>query len=139
QPDSGENRYPFSGSILRVGFSQSRETWDWNAEFAVPFLLGLPSNSFGPGTQGALGLGANYLTSNDRNTNTAMLFPKQLYVRITQFGANKSHSLKIGRFEFSDGSELTPKNASLAAIKRDRINQRLIGPFGWSHVGRSFD
>jgi hypothetical protein len=38
-----------------------------------------------------------------------------------------------------DGGELIPKNASLAAIKRDRVNQRLIGPFGWSHVGRSFD
>ena len=47
--------------------------------------------------------------------------------------------LRVGRFEYVDGSEVTPKNASLAAIKRDRINQRLIGSFGWSHVGRSYD
>jgi hypothetical protein len=139
QPDSGDNHYPFSGNILRLGFSQSRETWDWNAEFAVPFLLGLPANPLGPGAQGALGMGANYLTANNRSTNAAMLFPKQLYVRITQFGGSKAHALKLGRFEFSDGSELTPKNASLAAIKRDRINQRLIGSFGFSHIGRSFD
>ena len=53
-----------------------------------------------------------------------MLFPKQLYVRFTQLGGSRAHTLKLGRFEFSDGSETTPKNASLAAIKRDRINQR---------------
>ena len=139
QPSSGDNTYGYSGNILRFGFSQNRETWDWNAEFAVPFLLGLPENPIAPGAQGALGFGANYLTANDRNRNTAMLFPKQLYVRITQFGGSKAHSLKLGRFEFQDGSELEPKNASLAAIKRDRINQRLLGPFGFSDIGRSFD
>ena len=139
QPDSGENAYAFSGNLLRLSFSENREGWDWNAEFAVPFLLGLPDSPIGPGAQGALGLGANYLLANDRSSNSAMLFPKQLYVRITKFGGSKAHMLEIGRFEFSDGGEVAPKDASLAAIKRDRINQRLIGSFGWSHVGRSFD
>ena len=45
----------------------------------------------------------------------------------------------MGRFEFNDGSELVPKNATLATLKRDRVSQRLIGSFGWSDVGRSFD
>ncbi|HXJ39367.1 MAG TPA: alginate export family protein [Bryobacteraceae bacterium] len=139
KPDAGDNSYPFSGNILKVGFSQNRETWDWNAEFALPALLGLPTNPVGPGTQGALGFGANYLTANNRDQNTAMLFPRQLYVRFTQFGNSKAHALKLGRFEFSDGSEVTPQNPTLAALKRDRINQRLIGPFGFTHVGRSFD
>src|SRR5260370_25644769 len=43
QPASGNNSYAYTGNILRVGFSQNRDTWDWNAEFAVPFLLGLPA------------------------------------------------------------------------------------------------
>jgi hypothetical protein len=34
---------------------------------------------------------------------------------------------------------MVPKNATLSAVKRDRVNQRLIGDFGWSDVGRSFD
>src|SRR5262249_12107274 len=60
QPTAGDNSYAYSGSILRLGFSQSHDnTWDWNAEFAVPILLGLPSNANGTGPQqGALGLGA---------------------------------------------------------------------------------
>ena len=139
QPASGDNAYAYSGNILRFGFSQKRETWDWNAEFAVPFLLGLPANPIGPGTQGALGLGANYFTANNRSQNAAMLFPKQLYVRITQFGDSKASALKAGRFEFLDGGETTSKNASMQAVKRDRVTQRLIGNFGFSDVGRSFD
>lgn len=140
QPTSGDNSYAYSGNIFRIGFSESHETWDWNAEFAVPFVLGLPSNPTGTGPQqGALGFGSNYLTANSGNQNSAMIFPKQLYVRFDGMGGIKAQTLKIGRFEFNDGSEITPKNATLAALKRDRINQRLIGTFGFSDVGRSFD
>ena len=71
--------------------------------------------------------------------NTAMIFPKQLYLRFDGLGGDKGHTLQIGRFTFLDGSEVAPKNATLSALKRDRINQRLIGDFGWSDVGRSFD
>src|SRR5437016_1760294 len=108
QPTSGNNSYAYSGNLLRLGFSQKRETWDWNVEFGIPFLLGLPSNATGPGAQGALGLGANYFTANNRTQNAAMIFPKQVYARFTQFGKSKSSTFKIGRFEFNDGSETTP-------------------------------
>jgi hypothetical protein len=140
EPASGNNVYAYSGNLLRLGFSQNRDTWDWNAEFAVPFLLGLPLNAAGTGPQqGALGLGSNYFSANSSSRNTAMLFPKQLYVRLDGLGGNKGHTLKIGRFEFLDGTELAPKSATLVALKRDRVTQRLIGNFGFSDVGRSFD
>jgi hypothetical protein len=140
QPTAGDNSYAYSGNLLRVGFSQSREKWDWNAEFAVPFILGLPANPTGTGPQqGALGLGSNYLSANGGSQNAAMLFPKQLYIRFDGMAGIKAQTLKIGRFEFNDGSEIAPKNATLAAVKRDRVTQRLIGTFGFSDVGRSFD
>ena len=139
QGASGDNTYPFSGSLMRVAFTQSRESWDWNAEFAVPLLLGLPANPVAPGVQGALGFGANYLTANDRHQNATMLFPKQLYARFTNFGGSKAHALKVGRYEFLDGSETASRNATLATLKNTRINQRLLGNFSFSHVGRSFD
>ena len=57
QPTAGNNNYQYSGNTFRIGLSQNRDTWDWNAEFAVPFLLGLPANATGTGAnQGALGL-----------------------------------------------------------------------------------
>src|SRR5580765_7010708 len=140
QPASGDNSYAYSGNLLRVGFSQSREKWDWNAEFAVPFILGLPASPTGTGPQqGALGFGSNYLAANSGSQNTAMLFPKQVYIRFNGLAGVKAQSLQIGRFEFNDGSEIAPKNATLAAVKRDRVTQRLIGTFGFTDVGRSFD
>jgi hypothetical protein len=140
EPAAGNNNYQYSGNLLRIGFSQNRGSWDWNAEFAAPFLLGLPANAVGTGPQqGALGLGSNYFTANGGNQNAAMIFPKQLYIRFDGMGGDKRQTLKLGRFEFLDGTELAPKNATLAALKRDRIAQRLIGNFGFSDVGRSFD
>src|SRR5262249_22307265 len=40
---------------------------------------------------------------------------------------------------FLDGTETTPKNATLAALKSQRVTQRLLGDFGFTDVGRSFD
>src|SRR5437667_6523964 len=81
EPAAGNNAYQYSGTLFRAGFSQSRDSWDWNAEFAVPVLLGLPVNATGTGPQqGALGLGANYLSANSGSRNSAMIFPKQLYI-----------------------------------------------------------
>src|SRR2546430_13251517 len=42
-------------------------------------------------------------------------------------------------FTFLDGAEVTPKDKSLATLVSTRITQRLIGDFGFSAVGRSYD
>jgi hypothetical protein len=41
--------------------------------------------------------------------------------------------------EFNDGLEVTPRNATLATLNRDRISQRVLGNFGFSDVLRSLD
>ena len=134
-PDSGDPTYAYLGSLGRLSLSQNLEKIDWQLEFAVPVLLGLPNNAIAAGTQGQLGLGANYFVANDLSRNAIGFFPKQAWLRFKQ----GKHSVRIGRFEYLDGSETTPKNATLAALKRDRINQRLLGSFGWAHVGSSYD
>lgn len=131
--------YAFSGSTLRLSVGRSTKNLNWHAELAAPILLGLPENSIAPSPQGELGLGATYHAANDRSRNRAMIFLKQGFVEFKNLGGQGSHSLKIGRFEFADGSETKPADATLAAVKRDRIAQRLLGPFGFTHVGRSFD
>jgi hypothetical protein len=52
---------------------------------------------------------------------------------------DKASGLKLGRFEFNDGLEVIPADPTLAVVKRDHISQRLIGAFGFTHIGRSFD
>ncbi len=139
QPSSGNNAYGYSGNILRLNFAEKRKGWDWDAELAAPFLLGLPDHATAAAPQGALGLGSNYYSANGNSRYSGMVFAKQLYVRFKGLGASEANTLQVGRFEFNDGSELVPKNATLATLKRDRVSQRLIGSFGWSDVGRSFD
>jgi hypothetical protein len=139
QGDGADSSYVFSGNLFRLAFSQPRETFDWQLEFALPVLLGLPDHAVAAGVQGQLGLGATYYVANSKSQNSAMPFAKQGFLRFKNLGGSAAQSLKIGRFEFLDGSEVTPKDATIAAVKRDRVVQRLIGNFGWSHVQRSFD
>jgi hypothetical protein len=139
QPAAGENQYEYSGNILRLNFAEKLNSWDWDVEFAVPFLLGLPTGATDAAPQGALGLGSNYYSANGNRQNTAMVFPRQLYVRFDRLGGSEGQTLQIGRFVFLDGSEIAPRTSTLQSVKRDRVSQRLLGDFGWSDVGRSFD
>lgn len=134
-PASGQDFYGYSGTVMRFALSQKRKNYDWAVEFAVPTLLGLPDRAVDPAPQGQLGLGPAYYVANDRHQYTAFVFPKQAFIRLK----GDHSSLRFGRFEFTDGSEVKPKNSTLASVKSDRIAQRLIGIFGFSDVGRSFD
>jgi hypothetical protein len=136
---NANDSYAFSGNILRLSFAQALKRVDWQLELAAPFLLGLPDDAIAPAPQGQFGLGANYYSANRNSRAAGMVFPKQGYVRFKGLFGDKDQTARLGRFEWMDGSEVAPKDATLAALKRDRINQRLIGPFGFSHVGRSFD
>jgi hypothetical protein len=135
---NADNSYTYSGNMFRLGIGQQREKMEWLLEFELPLLAGLPDHAVAAGAQGQLGLGATYFVANDKSTTAALLFAKQGFIRFKRVGAPGS-TLKVGRFEFIDGNEVTPKNATLAAIKRDRVWQRLIGPFTFTHVWRSFD
>ena len=130
-----QNLYGYSGTLIRFGLSQKRDKYDWDIEFAVPVLLGTPNKAVLRAPQGQLGLGASYYAANENQEYTAFIFPKQAFFRI-DFAESQ---LRFGRFEFSDGGEVKSKDETLATLKNDRIGQRLIGPFGFSHVMRSFD
>jgi len=136
---TANNQYTFTGSILRVSLSETRKSFDWQLEFALPFLLGLPNDAIAPDPQGQFGFGASYFAANNKNTDAAVPFAKQGFIRFNDLGGRTGQSLKLGRMEFVDGTEVTPKDATSAALKRDRIAHRLLGNFGFSDVGRSFD
>ena len=138
RPNSGDNAYAFSGNTFRLSIAKSTDTSDWLAELGAPVLIGLPDDAIAPGNQGQLGHGANYFAAAGQHQTSVMVFPKQLFFRWKNLGIN-GQSLRAGRFEFSDGGERTASDMVLAALKREHVNQRLIGPFAFTHVGRSFD
>jgi hypothetical protein len=137
ESDKADNRYNFGAVTLRVAISQNKPHFEWLVEGEAPLLINLPTNSIAPAPQGQLGLGANYFAASGKRDGSLIL--KQGFVRFKGLFGNGPSSLKVGRFDFSDGSEIAPADATLAALKRDRITQRLIGTFGFSHIGRGFD
>jgi hypothetical protein len=139
QTDGADSGYAYSGTLVRLSFGQTRRSLDWQFELAAPVLAGLPDNALAPAPQGALGAGASYFTANQNSRTAGMVFPKQAFVRFKGLFGDESQNVRVGRFEFIDGSEIIPRNASLAAMKRERIAHRLLGNFGWTHIGRSFD
>ena len=137
--DTATGDYTYPATLVRLGLSKSQPTYDWHIEAALPLVFNLPTTAVAAAPQGQLGLGAAYFAANSNARNTAALFLKQGFVRWNSVGRIAGQTLKVGRFEFNDGMEVTPKNASLASLKRDRITQRLLGNFGFSDVGRSID
>lgn len=136
QPSSGENSYGFAHSLLRVGIRQSRERFEWLLEGAQDAILGLPASAIAPGQQGQLGLGGTYFAANGNQASNASGFLKQAYIAFKLPAGGK---LRLGRFTFLDGAEVTPSDKTLAVLANTRINQRLVGDFGFSAVQRSFD
>jgi hypothetical protein len=135
--DAGpEGRYVFSGTLLRGWALWRGSAVSARIELAAPILLGLPDDAVAAAPAGALGLGANYFAGGTGDRHATHLFPKEAWV---QLGGAEGHRVRLGRSEFADGSEVIPASATLASTKAQRISQRLLGPFGWSHVGRSFD
>jgi hypothetical protein len=122
--------------MLLLSIGQTRSGLDWQAEAAVPMLFALPDDATAPAPQGQLGLGATYFAANQSRGNIARIFLKQGFDR---FKDGEHRSLRLGRFEFLDGSEVTPKDPTLAVMEKTRISRRVIGNFGWSVVGRSYD
>jgi hypothetical protein len=135
EPQSGNNFYGYSGTVVRFGFSQKHDDYDWNIEFEAPILLGLPNHAVNPAPLGQYGLGGAYYAANHNSQEAAFIFLKQGFLRCK----GEHSSLRLGRFEFTDGSEVTPTDSTLAYLKTERIGQRLIGNFGFSDVMRSFD
>ena len=130
--------YGYLESLVRIGVAQKRKQFDWQLELTQPSVLGLPSDAVSPVTaQGQLGLGGTYYASNNNQTENAAAALKQGFIRF--HGSKPGRTLRIGRFEFFDGQETTPKFADLLYLQTNRVAQRLIGNFGFSNAQRSFD
>ena len=130
--------YGHLDSLLRIALAQRLRRVDWQAELSQSSELFLPSDAVSPVTaQGQLGLGANYYAANSNNTEAAAASFKTGFLRY-HFRHDRD-TLRVGRFEFFDGAETTPKNATLLWLQNQRVAQRLIGNFGFSNGQRSLD
>jgi hypothetical protein len=136
---NGNNNYQynFQSNVIRFGAGYELDGIRFFAEAMSPAELELPPNALASPPAGALGTGANYYQT-QQSRYTTSLFLKQGYVEL---GDDLIHGLKVkgGRFEFFDGTELTPTDPQLKWLVNNEVAQRLLGNFGFSDAMRSFD
>lgn len=130
-------QYGHQDSLLRIGIQQQIHQWDYQLELLQAAELFLPSDAVSPVTaQGQLGLGGTYYASNGNNQFPAAASFKTGFLR---YHFNESSAVRVGRFEFIEGQETTPRSSTLTWVQSNRIAHRLVGNFGFSNAQRSFD
>ncbi|HWP66150.1 MAG TPA: alginate export family protein [Candidatus Limnocylindria bacterium] len=131
---AGAERYAFFANQLRAGARLAFPHVALTLELQHTELANLPEDASLPPPQGNLGTGATYF-ANTRRSPQGELFLKQGNLTL-QGGA---FTATLGRFDYRDGLETVPADPALAYLKRSRIAERLVGPFDFTHVTRSFD
>jgi len=130
--------YGHQDSLVRLGIAQRVHHFDYLLEIGQSAELALPTDAVSPvAAQGQLGLGGTYYASNNNNQYPAAASFRQGFLRY-HFTRDRN-VVRLGRFEFFDGQETTPKDSSLLWLQTNRIAQRLVGNFGFSNGQRSFD
>ena len=135
-------RYTFFANQLRFGAKLTVPHLQAVLEGQDVRLVNLPDDASLPPPTGNLGPGALYFFHShgqDGDTTQGETTLRQGYATIGDVPRLHGLSLTGGRFEYSDGLETVPADPSLAWLKRARIAERLVGPFNYTHIGRSFD
>jgi hypothetical protein len=122
-------RYDFFAARSRLGVRVTRGDVEAFVQLQHTILANVPDESPGPG-------GTYFANTHDDFQQEPVL--KQGWLAWRNAGVD-GLSLQAGRLVYSDGLEVVPSDASLAWLARQRIAERLIGPFEYTHVGRSFD
>jgi len=136
---SDKNEYTFGFQRTRLKLRCTTGYLDLFIEPQYVHMVNVPDDAVSPPPRGPLGMGGLYYLHNDDTEPYDVGF-HQAYIELTSpFGYG--FSFKGGRFEYSDGLEvLQPSDGQkFNALKKMRIGDRLISPFGWSAFGRSFD
>ncbi len=138
EPNNGANNdYTFLGMRGRFGGE-----YDYDNKIHVKIegqangLIDLPFNATDP-MLGPLGLGAVYRAHNNAASDGSV-FLNQAWIGIRDLGIEGIRA-QGGRFSFSEGREALSGDPGLDWVSKFRISERLIGPFDWSQIGRTYD
>ena len=132
-PPNGTNstfRYNFLGNKFQLGLRAKRDPYEFFVQFQDTTVANIPRHG--------VGFGATYF-ANTRSTlqNGAILRNAWGSTRVL-FGV-PGLFIKAGRQLYSSAMEAPPKDPNLSWLQANRLSQRLIGPFDWTHTGRSQD
>jgi hypothetical protein len=129
-PPNDNQRYDFLGNRFQFGIGVTRGPLSGFVQYQHTQLVNVPA--------GATGVGSTYFA------NTHQHFQEQGWLRQGWLQAAPTigdwHlTVQGGRLRFADGSETVAPHANMQWVKSQRVAERLIGPFDFTHIGRSFD
>lgn len=106
-----------------------------DATAAVQFVQfgGLPDDAIGPG---ALGTGALYF-DHSSSASSHQVYLKTASVALRSIA--KRLDVQVGRMPYTSGAERLSGVSKIEAVKRQRLDSRLLGEFEWSLYQRAFD
>jgi hypothetical protein len=131
-PTGGDPSYQFLANRLRVSLAGRWPRADFDTAVQFVQFAGLPATAVGPG---ALGTGALYYMHSGQS-DARSVYLRTLALRLRPGGGV---TLQAGRFGYTSGAEAPSGSPTVEAIKRSRLDSRLIGEFEWSIFQRSFD
>jgi hypothetical protein len=134
RPGGGEPDYTFVGNRLFVQAAYVSPRVDVTLAAQHVGLANLPASSIGPG---ALGTGPLYFAQGGQHERVQRLFPKYAQVRFKQ--VVQGLDVQVGRQSYASGAESASREPKIEAVKRQRLDARLVGEFEWSLYQRSFD
>jgi hypothetical protein len=133
QVPAGDPDYVFVANRLLVGFRQTGPWHELAGSVQYVQFGGLPDDAVGPGP---LGTGANYF-DHSRETAPGAVYVKTLNILLRDRG--RGLALRAGRMAYASGGEAASGDPAIEALKRMRLDSRLVGEFEWSLFQRSFD
>lgn len=138
---ANENDYTFGALRARLGIAMNTPWVDGLVQGQYTGLYDLPDRAFAGPQVGPLGLGAAYYRESGNIVNPGAVFLKQGYLKfkLQPMTGLPNSFLQGGRFEISDGLEYKTGDAKFDLLKTTRVSQRLLGPFDFTHITRSFD
>jgi hypothetical protein len=131
-PTGGDPDYTFVGNRLRVGLARAWRRVDVAGTIQFVQFGGLPRDAFGPGF---LGTGGLYFDQSGETESRGLYIPA-LNVRLR---LPRGVTLLGGRFGYTSGAEAPSGRPKVEAVKRARLDSRLVGDFEWSLYQRAWD
>lgn len=133
-PGGGDPDYAYAANRLQLELSRAWPRVDVTLTAQHVGFVGLPDDATGPGP---LGLGALYFEQGGKRPNPQQLYLRYANVRLKQ--VLPGLDVQIGRMSYTSGAEASTGDARIEALKRQRLDARIVGEFEWSIYQRGYD
>jgi hypothetical protein len=131
------NSYDYWGNRFQAGVRVKREALFGSStdlesffQFQHTIVANVPADAPGPG--------GTYFANTRDSFQEQAIFRQGWLMLATDLGGDR-FTVTGGRTRFRDGGETVPTDPTLRWLKTQRIAERLLGPFDYTYVGRSFD